>query len=859
MSRIRHLYLVGHTHHDVGYTLSPRLVDGLHTEIVTRVLDLCDEHDGDGPDAFRWTFEVSRPVLKFVAEATPQDVARLVARVNEGRISLTGGYLNMTQLPSEAELDVAYDALSTLRDAGLTLRTEQHGDVNGIAWGTVEQMRRAGLDRLVMALNPDHGRPPLTQPSGFWWEGVSGQQVFVWLSTHYGIGEEWGIIDGDVDLAVQRIGELVADLEAREDYPYDAALVHAANDNRWPTALFLDVVRRWNQLHPDRPMRTATTDQALDALLESASGDAVPALRGEWSDWWSHGHGSTAREVAVYREARSFTRAAGSHLALTMLRGDGPVSYADVIGYRRAPVRSRPPSRVVRDLDAVDEQLLLFGEHTWGSWETYSKPFSTLSHSHWNAKAGFAYGAWDVARDLAVEGMHRLVASGTSEQLPEVDATQPPTVVVTNPTETERTEPVEVEVDGARRVRLVATVPAFGLTRLPLPEEGEVRTESERVDLTFGHYRLTVSRAGGGLVSLVDERHGRELVDTGTPHALGAVVVESVRPGSTHPMLTRSPKDFHPDNPGPDFDRTPATMSSPISVTTRSDAVTVEWESTPPGLPPARTTLTIYRDTPAIDLAVHLVKPEAFGPESIFVAFPFAFAEPQFLLETAGAVYRPEEDQLPDTSKDWYSIQQAIGVGDVTSGVLWSSYDAPLVQLGDFHTGTWARTLEPRTGHINSWLMNNLHFTNFQARQEGTRTYRYRFLPIEQPPAAAQVATFGRDAGVPLQARATRIPVPWQGTSGLSVTSDGDVLTELRPVSEDQVRVRLRETAGNSARALVETRLPGHRSTREVTVPAWGRADVVLDVRERREDAEGPAEIDTMPSSGAGDERSVTR
>ncbi|UFU04461.1 hypothetical protein LQF12_07790 [Ruania suaedae] len=845
MSTIRHLHLVGHTHHDVGYTLSPRLVDGLHCEIVGRVLDLCDAHDGDAPGAFRWTFEAARPVLRFVAEAPARDVDRLAERIRQGRISVTGGYLNMTQLPGEAELDVAYDALAGLRRRGIDLRTEQHGDVNGIAWGTVEQMRRAGLSRLVMALNPDHGRPPAPQPSGFWWEGISGHRIFVWLSTHYGIVEEWGIIDADVEEAIARIERFVAELEAREDYPYDAALVHAANDNRWPTALFLEVVRRWNERHPDRPMRTATIDQALDALLASVDPDALPVMRGEWSDWWSHGHGSTAREVAVYREARSFARAAGAHHALTMLRGDGPVAHADVIGYRRAPVRSRSAARVVDDLDAVDEQLLLFGEHTWGSWETYRKPHSTFSHSHWNAKAGFAYTAWDHGRDLAVEGMHRLIASGTEQAGTAGEPQDPARVVVLNPTESERTEPVEVEVDGASRVRLVATVPAFGIALLPLPGAGEARTETDRAEVSFGAYDVTVSRSGGGVVSLVERRSGRELVDTGAPHALGAVVIESVCAGSTHPMLTRDPKDFHPDNPGPEFDRTPAAVSSPITVTTRADAVTLEWETTPAELPAARSTLTLYRDSEAIDYAVHLVKPERFGPESIFVAFPFAFDEPDYLLETAGAIYRPDSEQLPDTSKDWFSIQHAIGVGDGRSGLLWSSADAPLVQLGGFHTGTWARTLTPRTGHINSWLMNNLHFTNFQARQEGTRTYRYRFVPTSTPPSPAQVARFGRDAGLPLQARATRVPVPWQGPSGLSVHTDGDVLCELRPVSADTVRVRLREIAGE--RATVEVRTPGgHHDAR---LQPYGREDVIAGVAQQTAWHGSAAEIDTMPDN----------
>ena len=43
MATIRSIVLVGHTHHDVGYTNSPRLIDRQHARIVDHVLDLVDE------------------------------------------------------------------------------------------------------------------------------------------------------------------------------------------------------------------------------------------------------------------------------------------------------------------------------------------------------------------------------------------------------------------------------------------------------------------------------------------------------------------------------------------------------------------------------------------------------------------------------------------------------------------------------------------------------------------------------------------------------------------------------------------------------------------------------------------------
>ncbi|WP_210508507.1 hypothetical protein [Naasia sp. SYSU D00057] len=818
MGTLNRVFLVGHTHHDVGYTNSPRIIDRMHEAIIGEVLDLADAHGSSGPDRFRWTFEVARPVLRFLEHAPPEQAHRLRRRVADGTLAVTAGYLNNTQLASQSELDAAYDRLAAFAAAGIPVRTEQHGDVNGISWGAVPAMRRAGVSRLVMALNPDHGRPPFAQPSGFWWEGQDGEPVFVWLSTHYGFGEEWGIVDADVELAELRISEFLDGLAARRDYPYDTAIVHAGNDNRWPTALFLDVVRHWNARRPDVRMETATIDQALDALEAQAREADIPRVRGEWSDWWSHGHGSTAREVAVYREARSLSLAAQSTLALSRLRGDGDVALATVLGYRRGPVRLRTPEEIDRDLSAVDEELMLFNEHTWGSWETYSRPHSFFSSSHWNGKAGFAYGAYDWARDLAVEGLFRLVASGAPDAPVAARA-----IVVVNPTESVRTEPVTVEVDGVREVTVVARdVPAFGTAMLEVPAERPLPCSGRGIRTE--RYAVTVDPARGGVVSLLDLATGRELVDQAAGSGLGAVVVERVPADSAHPMVTRSPKDFHPDNPGPDFVRAVSTSDVLPLVTETDDMVEIRWIGSAPTVPSVTATLRLYRRTDVIDLDVELVKPEVFAPESIFVAFPFAVADPRFLLETAGAVYEADAEQLPDTSKDWYSIQHAVGVAGAEGGVLWGTVDAPLVQLGGFQTGKWARELDAPHGHINSWLMNNLHFTNFQARQDGTLRYRYRFR-LAAPDAVA-VRRFGRDLLQPLQARAYAGPVALRGSSGLRIEPADRLFAELRPEG-DEVRIRLRNPGAEPVAARVGWDGTGVEIVPEAAiVPPYGLAEV---------------------------------
>jgi hypothetical protein len=286
--------------------------------------------------------------------------------------------------------------------------------------------------------------------------------------------------------------------------------------------------------------------------------------------------------------------------------------------------------------------------------------------------------------------------------------------------------------------------------------------------------------------------------------------------------MLEDPKRFRPEDPGPEFVRTGARGGDVARIAESAEWSSITWRTSAPGVPAVTTTLTVYADLDVIDLDVDLVKPAHDGPESIFVAFPFALTRPRFLLETAGAVYEAEAEQLPDTSKDWYSIQHAVGVTGDDAGVLWGSLDAPLVQVGGFHTGEWARRLEVRNGSVNSWLMNNLHFTNFQARQDGTRRYRYRFAPTPAPVRHRDVRVFGRNLAEPLAARWYTGPVS-EGATGLRVEPADRLLAEVRPEG-GAVRIRLRNV---DAEAVTATVAWSGTST-DVAVPGFGSADVRL-------------------------------
>jgi alpha-mannosidase len=200
------------------------------------------------------------------------------------------------------------------------------------------------------------------------------------------------------------------------------------------------------------------------------------------------------------------------------------------------------------------------------------------------------------------------------------------------------------------------------------------------------------------------------------------------------------------------------------------------------------------------------------------VAFPFALANPTFWLETAGAVYRAEVDQLPETCRDWYSIQHAAGVSDGHRSVLWATHEAPLVQLGGIHSGQWAHHLDAPIGHLYAWLMNNLYFTNFKAAQGGSMSFSFSFAARSGPLDADLVGRWGERAALPLAARVVGGAAPMRPP--LLRVESPDLTAVSLSLDPDGRSVRFRLQASSRGAESVTLGWTGTRRLR-----AW-RADV---------------------------------
>ncbi len=174
---IRHwtIYLVEQTHTDIGYTRPQNEILAAQVDYIDKALDLCDQTDNYPPDArFHWTCETAWAVREFIRTRPPSQVARLLQRIKEGRIEVTGELLNMSDLYDEPTLANLMQTIRDFKARGIPVKTGMQDDVNGAAWCQVDYLSSAGVKYFSMGQNIDRAMEPFKLPTAFWWESPSG-------------------------------------------------------------------------------------------------------------------------------------------------------------------------------------------------------------------------------------------------------------------------------------------------------------------------------------------------------------------------------------------------------------------------------------------------------------------------------------------------------------------------------------------------------------------------------------------------------------------------------------------------------------------------------------------------------------
>jgi alpha-mannosidase len=356
-------------------------------------------------------------------------------------------------------------------------------------------------------------------------------------------------------------------------------------------------------------------------------------------------------------------------------------------------------------------------------------------------------------------------------------------------------------------------VPANGYRTYPA-ERGEAARpvlNDPPTSLNTPFYKAAFDLKRGGLSSLVDKQTGRELVDQTRPYALGQFLHERFdakqmlafhnaygRPGYNWP------KDNLPTNTTYAA-LTPPAWSILVQRTATADIGTLTATDTL-GLAKGITLVfTFPRQQPFVDVEWRVTDktPDPL-PEGGWLCFPFAVAQPQFLLGRLGGPIDPTKDIIPGANRHYFCLNSGLTItGQDGTGIGLCPLDSPCVSLDE--PGLWRFSLDyvPKKPSVFVNLYNNEWNTNFPEWQEGSWSSRVRLWLTEKYSSVARSPTVPSwEARLPLLAGVADGPAgklpPTQ--AGLTISRSGVLVTAFGQNPDGPgTLLRLWEQAGVSA------------------------------------------------------------
>ena len=825
------LYLMPHTHTDIGYTELQSRVLKNHVEYLDAVIDFCKATEAYPEEArFRWNLEASLAFENYLKSRPEDKVKELIALLQSGRLELSANYVNMSDGFAHEELiRASIYAKVAGRAYGFPVQAAMNNDVTGFSWALPQIFSQMGVKYFTTGINEDRSRAPLHRPNPFYWQARDGSKILHWNGEHYLFANYDLRLHEPYETSLPKVTAYLTGLQKRGDYPYDLIGFHISGyvtDNCPPRKELSDRVKDWNAHWAYPKLRLATMSEFFGAL-ERKYAKVIPTYKLGWPDYWTDGVGSTSFETGLNRLAHSDTITA-EKMAVAAKLADKAFAF---------------PKAEIRD---AYESATLYDEHTWGAWNSISDPDSEFARSQWAFKSGYAYNAREIAKTVLGRSLPVLTKGIAS---PEERA-----IAVFNPLSWDRTDAVRIELpadlqapdatfklfdkrsgfeipyqrpDKATLLFAAVNVPAFGYAVYTLaagtaPMDFPAMPKAENGVLENRYYRLTADPVTGGLSSVVDKETGKELVDPKAKAALDQYVYEN--PVGGRDAVNNRSRLAEFKRYSPVAATAAAGLTGPVasSLVLRSQAKPCS---------DIRQEIVLYDAVKRIDIVNRLAKDETRDAEALYFAFPFGVAGGAARFEIADGTLAPETEQLPGTTRDWIAVQNWVEIAGPKQAVVWSPIEAPLVELGAINTGKWLTKLPLDSLALYSYAMNNYWTTNFKASQGGPFVFRYAVTTRSGGPDLVASTRFGWEAHTPFVAAwlpaKNAGPLPAGGASLFGLDKPNVIIQAVKGAEDGNgIAVRLREIAGTETMVKLSCPLfTGETVTYAVTDCAEGPAN----------------------------------
>ena len=806
---IKEILFVHHSHTDIGYTHPQPVVMELHRRFIDEALDIA-EHTANYPDdsRFRWTCEVTGITVDWWKHAGNSDRDRFLAAVKRGQFDVAGMGWHMTPLMDHGMVVDVLKPLKFLRDLGIPVRSAMNTDVNGLPWGIVDALLDHGITGISMAINEHYGHALRPWPRAFNWQAPGGRTITAYNGFIYGVTSDRSLrIPLDMDEARVRVPAWTKRFEDI-GYPHPFLMMQITNiryhDNGAPQAGLPDFIQRFNDGNASTggvKLRMGTITEFFDRVrAQPAAG--IPTLRGDWTDWWNFGAGSTAHETAQ------------------AMRGQRDL---DAALATEAWHPGEQPRRRVMLHDTARADLALYAEHTWGADRSISHPYSPETRTQQLLKLATAASGASVARMLRRDGLEQLAvdAGGNEPRLlvfnphpfpvqqsirlpylpPMAGAPDPKRgfgledLVPSGPS-SHRIQRQDVVMSDLSEDRAYWTapisVPALSYVTMPAANVLPAATgklSAEGGVLANGRITITFDQKAGGVSSL--KLDGMEYAGAPAEHLkFGVPVLERIESGIRTDMFDQVALEE------PDWHKAwhtdwKARRDVPAAVTdTRADSVrgsaTISQSFVLANGDKVEVLYRLLPDDPALQIEAIVTKMPLSDPHSIYLPMPAALGAPWGVdYETGGATVKLDDEQLPYASRHYITTQRFVRIADDKHELTVACPDAPLWQIGGFTYGRFGdpdgRVTRERPTLL-AWLTNNYWSTNFQADQGAEIRFRFWLMPSSRQALGTSVqGALARAQPLAAHLYAERGPVKHEAASLLKTDLGTLLLTRVEP------------------------------------------------------------------------------
>lgn len=808
-SRDWKIYVVSHTHADIGYTDLIPEVERVWCQGMDQAIAAADK-------GLKWTLEGSLLFDTYRQHRSPEKVAQLVRLIKEGKIEIASLYTNIEQenaAPEELVRSTFYANDTLRREFGIESKTAILSDITGITWGLPRALAGSGTRYLLFG--PGRYKEMLdesTLPQLNYYKSQDGSRVLMLIRT--GKYQSYGSARMFLDPAAMETGvpELLQYYEGLGDkYPYDAILLQLASDNINPRLNLVENIQTWNTKHPNPHVSMATPSEFFQ-YIEGKYGPKIPEVSGDITSAWTDDPG-------IYPQATGMKRQAASDV----LSAEKFASIDQMVGSDR-PYPKEAIERTYKDLLIYTDHT--YGLSTWG-WEDgplleslgrlYSPAWDTYKES-WEEKKEFAYEAGRLSGGLLGDSVEALAA-----EIP----TEGRSIVVFNPLSWPRTDVVRIlhralkaerssnafpmasetpKTGDSRRasisnpyeiiddstgekvpyqplvgdrggdvrydtiVFVAKDVPALGyktyrvvpVSAPPQFPENSVKLHGNVIENEF--YRVELSPPTGAVSSILDKELGRELVDQSGADRVNQYLYYSLT--GDHEVI------YQDDHTNTHLGRIwtkqyNIAIYSPLAanITPGQDGPAMKSLRAEIHMDngPAPTDIMqevfLYPGIKRIDFINRLHKAPTLTKEEVYYAFPFNVKNFEIHCELPGAVLRPYTDQLSGSFTGFSGIQNWADASNADYGVAVATREVPAIEFSEIRTNEWTTEYKPTRSAFYFYVMNNKENTN-GAQWQGSEWWRMGFLDLHfaitshaKGSQEGNVTEFGWEHNTPLIAR----------------------------------------------------------------------------------------------------------